>query len=214
MFENKNGTAVKICGITRREDAFKAVELGVDALGFNTWKGTKRYLDIEAAGTWIDEIPSSVLRVAVLVNCSLDEMEKIVRLPFIDVIQLHGDEGENEVAHAVKFGKPIIKAIRPKSISDLHAVNKWPVKDILLDAFVDSFYGGTGASQSMEMVTEFQRLFPQYSLWLAGGLTPENVGNKVLTINPTVVDVASGVESGPGKKDAEKMAAFIKAVKI
>jgi phosphoribosylanthranilate isomerase len=214
MFDSKNGTAVKICGITRREDAFKAVELGVDALGFNTWKGTKRYLDIEAAGSWISEIPQSVVRVAVTVNSTPEEMEKIAQLPFIDVIQLHGDEGEKEVSHAIKFGKPIIKAVRPKSISDLEAVNKWPLKDILLDAFVDSFYGGTGASQSEEMITEFLRLFPDHSLWLAGGLTPENVGNKVLAINPTVVDVASGVESEPGKKDAEKMKAFINAVKI
>lgn len=203
--------AVKICGITRKEDALAAIEAGADILGFNTWPGTKRFIDLSRNADWIAPLP--VLKVALLVNASLEEARAIASLPWIDALQLHGDEDEEFCRAAAAFGKPLIKALRPKSPEALVGSDQFSTQHVLVDAHVPGAYGGTGSAVNLELAHEFSRQFPSLTLWLAGGLKAENVGTAVQAVRPAVVDVSSGVELEPGKKDPLKMRAFIAAAK-
>ena len=201
--------AVKICGITNRDDALAAVEAGADLLGFNTWKGTKRFLDVEKNAEWIAALPRPVLRVALLVNVPPAEVERVAALPFVDALQFHGDEDADFFRWAAQIGKPVIKALRAKDRGVFAQARDFSTPHILLDAHVPGEFGGTGARVDLALACEFKRAHPSLTLWLAGGLTPENVGDAVRAVRPAVVDVSSGVEFEPGRKDAMKMRAFV-----
>ncbi len=205
--------AVKICGITNRDDALAAVDAGADLLGFNTWPGTKRFVDIARNAGWIAALPRPVIRVALLVNATPEETERIAAFEFVDALQFHGDEDAAFCRRAAEFGKPIIKALRAKDRGALAHAGDFSTRHILLDAHVPGEFGGTGARVDLALACEFKRTHPALSLWLAGGLTPENVADAVRTVRPSVVDVSSGVESGPGRKDVEKMRALVQAAK-
>jgi len=205
--------AVKICGITNRDDALAAVDAGADLLGFNTWPGTKRFVDIARNAGWIAALPRPVIRVALLVNATPEETERIAAFEFVDALQFHGDEDAAFCRRAAEFGKPIIKALRAKDRGALAHAGDFSTRHILLDAHVPGEFGGTGARVDLALACEFKRTHPALSLWLAGGLTPENVADAVRTVRPAVVDVSSGVESGPGRKDVEKMRALMQAAK-
>ena len=205
--------AVKICGITNRDDALAAVDAGADLLGFNTWHGTKRFVDIAQNAEWIAALPRTLIRVALLVNATPDETERIAAFEFVDALQFHGDEDAAFCRRAAEFGKPIIKALRAKDRGALAHAGDFVTPHILLDAHVPGEFGGTGARVDLALACEFKRAHPALSLWLAGGLTPENVADAVRAVRPAVVDVSSGVESGPGRKDVEKMRAFADAAK-
>jgi phosphoribosylanthranilate isomerase len=206
--------AVKICGITNPDDALAAVDAGADLLGFNTWPGTKRFVDIARNAGWIAALPRPVIRVALLVNATPEETERIAAFEFVDALQFHGDEDAAFCRRAAEFGKPIIKALRAKDRGALAHAGDFSTRHILLDAHVPGEFGGTGARVDLALACEFKRTHPALSLWLAGGLTPENVADAVRTVRPAVVDVSSGVESGPGRKDVEKMRALVQAAKI
>ena len=203
--------AVKVCGITREEDALAAIDAGADLLGFNTWTGTKRYIDIEKNAQWLAGL--SVIRVALLVNAPLDFAARIAALPFIDALQVHGDEDANECARIAAFGKPIIKALRAQDPAVTRGADAFSTKHVLLDAHVPGAYGGTGARVDLELARRFREDNPGLIVWLAGGLRPENVGEAVRTVRPAVVDVSSGVETEPARKDIAKMRAFTAAVR-
>lgn len=203
--------AVKICGITNREDALAAMEAGADLLGFNTWRGTRRFLDMSAAAPWIAELP--VLRVALLVNAGADEARRVAQLDCVDALQLHGDEDADFCAALAREGKPLIKALRACDAAALDAADQFATREILLDAHVPGAFGGTGARVDGGLVREFQKRHPKLRLWLAGGLTPENVGEAVREFRPAAVDVSSGVEGAPGKKDFARMRDFVAAVR-
>ena len=205
--------AVKICGITNRDDALAAVDAGADLLGFNTWPGTKRFVDIARNAGWIAALPRPVIRVALLVNATPEETERIAAFEFVDALQFHGDEDAAFCRRAAEFGKPIIKALRAKVRGALAHAGDFSTRHILLDAHVPGEFGGTGARVDLALACEFKRMHPALSLWLAGGLTTENVADAVRTVRPAVVDVSSGVESGPGRKDVEKMRALVQAAK-
>ena len=205
--------AVKICGITNRDDALAAVDAGADLLGFNTWPGTKRFVDIARNAGWIAALPRPVIRVALLVNATPEETERIAAIEFVDALQFHGDEDAAFCRRAAEFGKPIIKALRAKDRGALAHAGDFSTRHILLDAHVPGEFGGTGARVDLALACEFKRTHPALSLWLAGGLTPENVADAVRTVRPAVVDVSSGVESGPGRKDVERMRALMQAAK-
>ena len=207
----KEEVAVKVCGITRREDAFAAIDAGADLLGFNTWRGTKRYIDLAENAQWIASLP--VLKVALLINAGLQDLEHIARLPWIDAIQLHGDEDAAYCAGAAALGKPIIKAVRAADVAGLRCADQFKTEHILLDARVPGAFGGTGTRVDPGLVRHFSRQFPQLTLWLAGGLMPENVRAVVAESGPRVVDVSSGVEREPGRKDPAKMRDFVAAAK-
>ncbi len=205
--------AVKICGITNRDDALAAVDAGADLLGFNTWPGTKRFVDIARNAGWIAALPRPVIRVALLVNATPEETERIAAFEFVDALQFHGDEDAAFCRRAAEFGKPIIKALRAKDRGALAHAGYFSTRHILLDAHVPGEFGGTGARVDLALACELKRTHPALSLWLAGGLTPENVADAVRTVRPAVVDVSSGVESGPGRKDVEKMRTLVQAAK-
>ena len=205
--------AVKICGITNRDDAFAAVDAGADLLGFNTWHGTKRFVDIARNAEWIAALPRPVVRVALLVNAVPGETERVAALSCVDALQFHGDEDADFCRWAATLGKPIIKALRARDRDALVQAGNFSTPHILLDAHVPGEFGGTGARVDLALACEFKRAHPSLKLWLAGGLTPENAGDAVRAVWPAVVDVSSGVEIEPGRKDAAKMRAFAEAAR-
>jgi phosphoribosylanthranilate isomerase len=203
--------AVKICGVTNANDAIAAVNAGADLIGLNTWMGTKRHVDLAANAAWITEL--TVPRVALLVNASLTEAERIASLPYIDALQLHGDEDASYCLRVAEFGKPLVKALRAASIEAFTGVETFSTRHILLDAHVPGAFGGTGKQIDLDLAREFQKQFPKFTLWLAGGLTPENVANAISSVRPQVVDVSSGVEATRARKDVGKMRDFIAAAR-
>ena len=205
--------AVKICGLTNRDDALAAIDAGADFLGFNTWTGTKRFINLEAGADWIAALPQAVGRVALLVNAPRAETERIAALPFVDALQFHGDEDADFCKWAAALGKPILKAIRARDGDAFGQAGIFSTTHILLDAHVPGEFGGTGARVDVGLAQRFKTEHPALRLWLAGGLTAENVAEAVQMIRPAAVDVSSGVESAVGRKDAAKMSAFVEAVR-
>lgn len=203
--------AVKICGITTQADGVAAVEAGTDLLGFNTWTGTKRYIDLEKNASWISEL--RVIRVALLINATPDFAARVAAMPFIDALQLHGDEDAAECARIAALGKPIIKALRAQDPAVAGGAGGFSTNHVLLDAHVPGAYGGTGARVDLELARRFREENPSLTVWLAGGLKPENVAEAARFVRPAVVDVSSGVESEPALKDSSKMRAFVQAVR-
>jgi phosphoribosylanthranilate isomerase len=195
---------IKICGITRLDDALLAARLGADALGFNFWPGSKRYIDPDAAREIVDRLPPFVAPVGVFVNQPPTEVLFTAARAGIGTVQLHGDEGWDDVNG---FAIPAVKALRvsgPESLADMH---RYRVRAFLLDAPSKGF-GGSGATFDWTVACEAAQ---RATVILAGGLTPENVREAIRAVRPFGVDVASGVERAPGVKDEEKLRRFIEA---
>lgn len=203
-------TKVKICGITNIEDARHAVECGADMLGFNFYPGSKRYVEPAVARAIIDALGNAeVAKIGVFVNADVGEIAEVAENVGLDAVQLHGDESP-EVVAAVGRSLPgllTVKALRVGSEVALKAAAVYAVNHVLLDGDAGSAFGGAGATFDWELARGIEGLI------LAGGLTPHNVADAVRMLRPHAVDVASGVESSPGKKDPAKVAAFIKAAK-
>jgi phosphoribosylanthranilate isomerase len=202
---------VKICGLTNAADARAAIELGADALGFNLFPDSARCVDLAREATWISTLPPFVTRVAVLVNVPLLEARRVSEHPEIDLVQFHGDEDEAYCAEFSRLGRPFLKALRVRDASSLENADRFSTPHVLLDAHADTAYGGTGLRLDPVVAAEAVRRFPALQIVLAGGLRPENVAEAVREVAPYAVDVASGVESEPRRKDRAKMAAFIAA---
>jgi len=202
---------VKVCGITTAADAEAAIAAGADALGFNTWRGSKRYLDLAAAADWIVRLPCFVTRVALCVNAPLEEALRVGALPFLDALQLHGDESHEYCATVAASGPGLIRAVRLEQPEQCASLNDWSTRNVLIDAAVPGAYGGTGARLDVQLAALAVARLPALTLTLAGGLDPENVAEAVRVVRPYAVDVASGVESSPGRKDPIKMRDFIQA---
>ncbi len=193
---------VKICGITRLEDALLAARLGADALGFNFWPGSKRYLPPGAAREIVDRLPPFVTAVGVFVNQAPTDVLAAAAQSGVAVVQLHGDEPPQDCNG---YPIPAIKALRvagPESLADM---DRYRVRAFLLDA-PSAGFGGSGAVFDWRLAREAAA---RAVVVLAGGLTPENVGEAVRAVRPWAVDVASGVEASPGVKDPDKLARFI-----
>lgn len=216
-------TRIKICGITRREDAEAAWTAGADALGFLFYPGSPRYITPAAAAAMAMDLPPFLTLVGLFVNASHADILQTVALGFLNSIQLHGDESPAYCQHlrdqtggGVRTPS-IIKAIRVATAQDLHALSQWPVQAILLDAKVGSQYGGTGKSFDWSLLHPWPSLFPTKAaplpMVLAGGLTPDTVGRAVRQVRPYAVDVSSGVEQSPGIKCADKINSFIQQVR-
>ena len=212
---------VKICGLTSVADALAAAEAGADWLGLNFHPPSPRYLDERTAHAIVTSLPQGVEAVGLFVNWQTVEIIAMARRIGLSTLQLHGDEPVDDLRHLQDAGFRVIRAFRladPRAIATmtewLEAAEKRGVSllAVLADAYHASGRGGTGQSIPDDVV----ELIPAsigWNLILAGGLTPENVAERVQRIHPWMVDTASGVESSPGKKDAARMAAFIRAAK-
>jgi len=196
---------VKICGLTTPEDVADAVEAGADAIGINLWPGSKRFVGA-AAEAVAAAVPPHVWRVGVFVNATADAIAAQVRALRLTHVQLHGDElPEDHASLAV----PLLRALRIRDRSSFDEATRWPHALLLLDAFVAG-YGGAGAVAPWDAIAAAA---PDRPFLLAGGLDAENVAAAIEATLPSGVDVASGVELGPGKKSAAKMRAFVAAAR-
>jgi phosphoribosylanthranilate isomerase len=201
-----NRVRIKICGVTRTEDALAAVRLGADALGFNFWPGSKRHVTTAAARAIIARLPPFVTPVGVFVNQPEGEMRAIAAETGIQVFQLHGDEPPELCA---RLPLPVVKAIPVDQVRTLSRLLSYEVSAFLLDT-PSRGYGGSGEPFDWSLAEGVSEVAP---VILAGGLTPENVAAAVRAVRPYAVDVASGVESSPGVKDMARMSRFFAAVR-
>ncbi|MBK7775771.1 MAG: phosphoribosylanthranilate isomerase [Sandaracinaceae bacterium] len=201
-------TRVKVCGVRTPEDALACVAAGVDTLGLNFWPGTPRCVDVPRARAILAELPAGLEVVAVFVDQGLDFVRRVRNETGIAWVQLHGEEPPEDVAALLPYA---YKALGVLDVSPLDEVRRFPGEHILLDARVPgAMPGGTGARFDWALATQTAL---ERKLTLAGGLTPDNVAECVRLVRPYRVDVASGVESAPGVKDAEKVQAFVQAVR-
>lgn len=200
---------VKICGITRVEDALNAVAQGADAIGLVFYKPSPRNVEIEQAIEIANKIPAFVTVVALFVNAEPDFVRKVISEVKLDLLQFHGDETPQECA---SYGMPFIKAIRVKSDTNLVQCAKdfSASKALLLDTFTDGVAGGTGHVFDWNLIPAAL----DKPVILAGGLTAQNVAQAITQVKPYAVDVSGGVEVSKGIKDAEKIAAFMQQVYI
>ena len=202
---------VKICGITNAADASAAIKCGADALGFNLFSGSKRFVDLQRAVSWITELPPGIDRVAVLVDPSFESALAVVRSGVFTALQLHGNESpelcRRLAAEQVRFSKAVAVTDR----ASLAHLPFFSTKALVLDSQDKGRFGGTGRTFPWEIAREFRDANPEVQVILAGGLTPENVAEAVRIVRPFGVDVTSGVEAVYGRKDHGRLRAFIDA---
>jgi phosphoribosylanthranilate isomerase len=201
-------TRVKICGITNPEDALTAAEAGADALGFVFYKASPRHIFPEEAARIIRLLPPFVQAVGLFVNEEADTVNQITRLCHLGLVQLHGDETPEYCTH---IDARILKAFRVSSLTCLDPIVEYRLSGCLLDTFSPAAYGGTGKRFNWEIAREaVQR---GHRIVLAGGLTVDTVTEAIRQVSPWGVDVSSGVESRPGKKDPQSVREFIRNAK-
>lgn len=198
-------TRVKICGITRLEDALTAIEAGADALGFVFYPPSPRYIAPEKAAEIIAQLPPFVTTVALFVNEPEAEVRRIMALTQVDLLQFHGDENAD---YCQQFGRAWIKALRVRDADSLQQdLNQFhAARAILLDSYRPGVPGGTGETFNWELIPAQSA----QAIILAGGLTPENISTAVQQVKPYAVDVSGGVEASKGIKDPVKIHAFIR----
>lgn len=195
---------IKICGITRAADAVAAVEAGAHAVGFMFFEGSRRNVSIDTAKEIIRDLPPFVSKVGVFVNATREDVVKTIEKTGIDTLQFHGEEPPEACRG---FGLKTIKAFRVQGKDMLALMPRYDVDAWLLDSFVAGARGGTGVSFNWDLAVHARSLGTP--IMLAGGLNPENVERAIQHVQPYGVDVSSGVESAPGKKDSALIAAFI-----
>ena len=205
---------VKICGITKSDQAEAIAEMGVSALGFICVPNTPRYIDPAQIRIVTNALPASVDRVGVFLDASMAEICQVVRSTGLNCVQLHGGESP-EFCHAFKSAIPkikLIKALRIRSQESLKQVDNYcaGVDAVLLDAYDPKLAGGTGKTINWEMLKDFR---PNCPWWLAGGLSPENVAIALQHLQPDGIDVSSGVEIAPGNKDLDRVRQLLEAVR-
>lgn len=201
-------TAVKICGITRLEDAFAAVRAGAHAIGLVFYPPSPRYVTPAAAGAIIRALPPFITTVGLFVDAAAEEVRSTIARAPVQLLQFHGSETP---AYCRQFELPYMKAVRMGPEVDLlqYARDYHDAKALLLDAYVEGLHGGSGVAFDWSRVPRDLPL----PVILSGGLTVENVADAVRRVRPSAVDVSSGVESARGIKDAAKIAAFIGGVR-
>ena len=197
---------VKVCGITSYEDAALALDQGVDALGFNFFPPSPRYIDPANARAIIRRLPPFSVWVGLFVNAAVEKVLETAQAAGVQAIQLHGDETP-EYCHKLS-NWPLLKAIRIDGSAIRENLQEYPVQAFLLDVKDDVRFGGTGKSFDWRLAKGIN-----HPVVIAGGLRPDNVREAVLAAAPYGVDVCSGVESRPGKKDARLLAEFMNEVR-
>jgi phosphoribosylanthranilate isomerase len=201
-------TAVKICGITNPEDAFAACDYGAEALGFIFFDPSPRHINPMEAKKIIQRLPRDIAKIGVFVNPEISLIRNIWKYCALDFIQLSGDEPPdfcNQIPASLLF-----KAVPPAMGENLSAIDSYKARAFLIDSREQGKFGGTGKLSNWEQAMAIGRKHP---VILAGGLNPENVGTAVAAVSPEAVDVSSGVEISPGKKDLQKVWRFIEKVR-
>jgi phosphoribosylanthranilate isomerase len=203
---------VKICGITKSEQALAIAEMGIDALGFICVPNTPRYVDPDRIRLITNLLPASVDRVGVFLDASMAEICQVVESTGLNCVQLHGNESPEfcAVFRSTIPNVKLIKALRIRSQASLAQVEDYYtwIDAILLDAYDPKLAGGTGKTINWETLSDFQ---PNCPWWLAGGLSPENVAIALQHLQPDGIDVSSGVEISPGNKDSDRVRQLLKA---
>jgi phosphoribosylanthranilate isomerase len=197
---------VKICGITRLEDALAAAKAGADSIGLNFYAKSPRRIDPARAAEIVRALPEGVEAVGVFVNEPPERVNALAEQAALHMVQLHGDESPED---AERVHLPVIKALRLRGEEDIAAAERYKVDLYLLDT-PSEIFGGTGQTHDWLLAAKACR---RLRAFLAGGLTPDNVAEAVRAVNPYGVDVAGGVESAPGIKDPARIAAFIQAAR-
>jgi phosphoribosylanthranilate isomerase len=203
-------TLIKICGITNIDDARAAVAARADALGFNFYKPSPRYISPENARAIIEELPSSVLAVGVLVNEQPDSVKRIIAESGIKALQLHGDESP-DYCRELAADHYVIKTLAVSQNLDTQVVHAYEVAAIMLDTRDNNLRGGTGRAFDWSIAQQINQVVPK--LFLAGGLSPENIAGAIEVVRPYAVDACSALEDSPGKKNHERMRRFINAAR-
>jgi phosphoribosylanthranilate isomerase len=201
-------TRVKICGVTNVADALAAAEAGADMIGLMFYEHSPRCITLQTAVEISRALPPFVLRVGVFVNPAEELVLRALGDCNLSLLQFHGDEPSE---FCMQFGLMSMKALRVRDAESLKALENFHTDAFLLDAYSKSGLGGTGEKFNWDLAVEAQKFGKP--IFLAGGLTPENVADAVAKVRPFAVDVSGGVESAPGKKDHAKVKAFIQAVR-
>jgi phosphoribosylanthranilate isomerase len=208
---------IKICGVTNRDDALAVVQSEADAIGLNFYPRSPRYISRDAARAIIAVLPDEIVKVGLFVNAPLSDVCQTFDELNLDLIQLHGDEPPEYISQL--SNRPVMRAFRIggdglSPVLDylarcrpLHVL----LRMVLLDSLVPGKYGGTGKAADWTAAKQYLADFDLPPLVLAGGLTPDNVAEAITTVCPASVDVASGVESSPGRKDPAAVHAFVRA---
>lgn len=202
------GSIVKICGITNSADALAAVEAGADAIGLMFYEPSPRNVSLETAAKIARELPPSIVKVGVFVNATEQIVSQAISECGLNIAQFHGDETPEFCS---LFPVMTIKAFRIRDTGSLQAMPDYETDAWLLDAYSPGKPGGTGEKFNWDIAVEAGKLGKP--IFLAGGLTAENVAEAIQKVRPYAVDVSSGVESAPGKKDRAKLRAFVTAAK-
>jgi phosphoribosylanthranilate isomerase len=198
---------VKICGITNLEDALTAVEAGADALGFVFYDKSPRCIAPDKAAGIVKALPPFITTVGLFVNTDSHFVNTTAERCLLDRVQLHGDESPEFCTRIVR---PVVKVFRIRGEASLWPMKDYHVSAYLLDAYSPNAYGGTGMTFNWEIAKTAKQFGP---IILAGGLTPDNVQQAIEAVQPYAVDVSSGVEAAPGKKDAGKVSKFVQNAK-
>jgi len=199
---------VKICGITNVEDGLAAAQAGADALGFIFYEQSPRYVPIEKAAIITRELPPTIVKVGVFVDASEDVVFRAINECGLNLLQFHGAESPE---YCLQFGLMSMKAFQIRDAESLSRLTDFKTDAWLLDAYSPGKLGGTGKRFNWDLAIEVSNR--GRPIFLAGGLTAENVAEAIRHVRPYAVDVSSGVESSPGKKDHAKVHAFIQAAK-
>lgn len=201
-------TEIKICGITDPDDALAACEAGVDALGFIFYPKSPRCVSPGRAREIIAALPRTVAKVGVFVNDDPERIEEIAEVCGLDLLQLHGDETPK---FCQQFpSSMVIKALSPRTAADLKGIVDYPVRAVLVDAFAPGLYGGTGKVSNWELARTIGESVP---LILSGGLNSSNIQDAIASVSPRSVDINSGVESVPGRKDHDRVREIIEMIR-
>ena len=200
---------VKVCGITSLKDGRSAIACGCQAVGFVFYKKSSRYISPAKACLIIKRLPRKIIKVGVFVNSSQREARDIARLCKLDMLQLHGRQSPGFCRGLRDF--KVIKAFRIKKSPELKEIKKYNSFAYLFDTYSAKGYGGTGRTFEWKLLQGLRRL--KKPVFLAGGLSQENIGEAIKIVRPDWVDVSSSVEKSPGKKDRRKIKSFIEAVK-
>jgi phosphoribosylanthranilate isomerase len=199
---------VKICGLTNVEDALAAVAAGADFLGFVLWERSPRHVTVETAREIARQLPPGTTRVGVFVDATVEQVMFSLRVCDFAALQFHGQESP---AYCQQFGVMTIKAFRIRDAGSLSALSAYDTDAFLLDSQVEGRPGGTGETFDWPLAAPAKKF--DKPIFLAGGLTPQNVAAAVRAVRPFAVDVSTGVEVSPGKKDHQKMRDFVAAAR-